>query len=649
MTRQSKDARVGVDVGGTFTDLVAVENGRLVTAKVPSTPADQSVGVLSSLHASAMPLESVAALSHGTTVTTNALLERRGARVALVTTEGFRDILEIGRQNRPSLYDLTCQRPPELIPRDLRFTVRERMGPDGVVVPLDQRSCEIAAEQVKKAGVEAVAVCLLFGYLHPQHEQAVGAMLRQALPGVRVSLSSEVLPEFREYERFSTTAANAYLAPKLQSYLGSLVQKLDGECLPRPTVMQSSGGSVSIEKAVVRPAACVLSGPAGGVVGAARMAQASGYSDVLTFDMGGTSTDVATIVKGEVQMTHESLVAGVPVRFPSVDVHSVSAGGGSIAWADQGGALRVGPCSAGADPGPAAYDRGGLEPTVTDANLMLGYLSDSAVLGNEVRLRRDLAELALEQLGESLGLSALEAALGVIRVADAEMTRALRVITVERGFDPRDFALVAFGGAGPLHACSLAEELGIETVLVPKVAGVLSAFGLAVGEQRQDFVAPCRGVLDFEELETLALAELPGAELQRQVDARYRRQAFELTVSADGDWVGRFHAAHERRYGFRMEDEPVDAVHLRVTAALPGSAPVLSEAVLGEHSEHDSRNSFLDGDWVEVPVVQRTRMGRGSRATGPGIIEFPETTCLIRDGWDGEIDSVGTLILKVRR
>ena len=368
--------RLGVDVGGTFTDLVALGGGRLITAKVPSTPRDQSEGVMNAIETSEVEAGAVVALAHGMTVATNALLERRGARTALVTTEGFRDVLEIARQNRPSLYDLAQDRPPALVPRGLRFTIKERMGPDGVLAALDEASLNETVSAVREAEVDAVAVCLLFTFAHPEHEQRVGEALREALPDVHVSLSSEVLPEFREYERFSTTTADAYLAPKLAAYLGNLGGKVTGADMPSPLIMQSSGGVAGIDDAIDDSAGCVLSGPAGGVVGAAYVGSLGGYTDLLTFDMGGTSTDVAPILSGEAQTTTETVVAGVPIKLPMVDVHTVSAGGGSIAWADAGGALRVGPHSAGADPGPAAYGTGGEEPAVTDANLYLGYLDD---------------------------------------------------------------------------------------------------------------------------------------------------------------------------------------------------------------------------------------------------------------------------------
>ena len=616
--------RVGIDVGGTFTDLVALRGKRVVTAKVLSTPADQAAGVTAALAAAGID-GGIDPLAHGTTVATNALLERRGARVALVTTEGFRDVIEIGRQDRPSLYDLTLDRPPPLVPRELRFTVRERMGPEGIVEPLDETSVAEVVDALGAAEVEAVAVCLLFSYLHPEHEERVGEAIRRALPDVHVSLSCRVLPEFREYERCSTTCANAYLGPVLSGYLGRLE--------PRPLVMQSSGGVIDLEGATARPAACVLSGPAAGVVGAAFVAASSGFDDVLTFDMGGTSTDVAAVVGGRIQLSRDAVVGGVPIRFPMVDVHTVGAGGGSIARLDEGGALAVGPRSAGAVPGPAAYGRGGDRPTVTDANVALGYLADGALLGGEVTLRRDLAERALAKLG----LDPVEAAVGVTRVADSAMARALRAISIERGLDPRTFALVAFGGAGPLHACSLAEELGMRTVLVPTVSGVLSALGLAVSELRRDYVGPPGA--SFEALEGRAARELPGCRCERLVDVRYRGQSYELTVPSD-EYEQRFAEEHVRRYGFSMEDV-VEPVCARLVATVPGATFELR----GEPAafEARSRRAFVDGELVEVEVH-----GPGAAVAGPAIVELPGSTCLVRSGWVGAPDGSGTLVLERR-
>jgi N-methylhydantoinase A len=652
------ETRLGVDVGGTFTDLVALSDGTLVTAKVPSTPRDQSEGVMNAVMTSEVEPGAVSALAHGMTVATNALLERRGARIALVTTEGFRDVLEIARQNRPSLYDLGADRPPPLVPRELRFTVTERTGPEGEISPLDDQSLHDAVSAIEEAEVEAVAVCLLFAFAHPEHEKRVGEALREALPDVHVSLSSEVLPEFREYERFSTTAADAYLAPRLAAYLRNLAGKAEESGVPPPLIMQSSGGVTRIDDAIEDAAGCVLSGPAGGVVGAAYVGSLGGYEDLLTFDMGGTSTDVAPIIGGEAQTTTETVVAGVPIKLPMVDVHTVSAGGGSIAWADAGGALRVGPHSAGAEPGPAAYGMGGEEPAVTDANLFLGYLRDRAELGGEVVLQRELSEKALKSLGEQLGLDAQETALGIVRVANAEMVRALRVISVERGLDPREFALLAFGGAGGMHACSLAEELGMETVLVPRAGGVLSALGLAISDVRRDYVRPYLAPLEevdagefeerFADMEDVAAEDLEDPEFTRRADLRYRGQSFELTVEADPleRLEERFHAAHEQRYGYRMDDEPVELVNLRLIATVPIEKPGLDEPAAEGEAVSERREANFDGEWQEVPVYDRERMGEGSEVEGPAIVEFKESTCVVRPGWRGAVDEVGTLVLE---
>ncbi|MCA1739866.1 MAG: hydantoinase/oxoprolinase family protein, partial [Actinobacteria bacterium] len=458
--------------------------------------------------------------------------------------------------------------------------------------------------------------------------------------------------------RFSTTAADAYLSPRLAEYLKNLAGKTEEAGVSSPLVMQSSGGVVGVEDAIADAAGCVLSGPAGGVVGAAFIGDLGGYRDLLTFDMGGTSTDVAPVVDGEAQTTTETVIAGVPIKLPMIDVHTVSAGGGSIAWADAGGALRVGPHSAGAEPGPAAYDAGGEEPAVTDANLFLGYLADGAELGGEVVLKRELSEEALSSLGEQLGLDAQEVALGVVRVANAEMTRALRVISVERGLDPREFALLAFGGAGGMHACALAEELGIETVLVPRAGGVLSALGLAISDLRHDYVRPYLVDLEkvdegefeekFKDMESTAAEDLKDPQYTRRADLRYSGQSFELTVEA-GDLQKleeRFHDAHDQRYGYRMEDESIELVNLRLIATVPVDKPEPEEPPPEGEAEPGHREANFDGEWLEVPVLDREQMGNGSEVEGPAIVEFKESTCIVRPGWQGAIDGVGTLVLE---
>ena len=650
--------RIGVDVGGTFTDLVVLADGELHFAKVPSTPDDQSTGVMSALAAAGVDPRQVAAFAHGTTVATNALLERRGGRTALLTTEGFRDVLEIARQSRPSLYDLRMARPAPLVPRDLRFTVRERIGPEGVIEPLDEQSLVEAVEAIGCADVDAVAVCFLFSFLDGTHERRAGEVVRSMLPQVQVSLSSEVLPEFREYERFSTTTADAYLSPPLNGYLERLRMRLEQAALPRPLVMQSSGGLVDLGASSGRASSYILSGPAAGVVGASFAAAASGHTNLLTFDMGGTSTDVALVVDGDVQTTTSSVVDGIPIKHPMVDVHTVSAGGGSICWADGGGALRVGPRSAGAVPGPASYGHGGTEPTVTDANVYLGLLADGAELGGEIVLRRPLAETALASVASRLGMDVLGAALGVVRVAEAEMVKALRVISVERGFDPRNFTLVAFGGAGGLHACRLAEELEISTILVPRASGVLSALGLAISDLRRDYVRAFLGDLAqverpaveaaFGELERAAAAALDDPSFRRRADLRYRGQAFELTVAADDleDLPARFAQAHRRRYGFELPDEPIQIVNLRLSATVAVEKPRLASPPPDRGEPLKRRRAYVDDAWEDLDVIRYGSLAPGARIPGPAIVEFPEATCLVRSGWHATVEAAGALVLE---
>src|SRR5918992_5132821 len=534
---------LGVDVGGTFTDAVVAVRGRLVTAKAPTTPDDQSEGVLAAVRAAleraGADAREVEAFAHGTTVATNALLEGRGARTVLVATEGFEDVVELGRQARADLYRLCRAHPAPLVPRERRVGAPERMGPDGPLRELAEDGIARVLDAVAEAHPEAVAVCLLHAYRHPAHERALGEALAGRLPGVHVSLSHEAVGTFREFERAATTEVDAALSPLLRSYLRRLVERADDAGLPAPAVMQSSGGLASAAHAAAHAALTVLSGPARGAAGAAWAAQAAGEPDALCFDMGGTSCDVCVILGGSVREAGGRPGRGPPVALPMLDVHTVGAGGGSIAWRDAGGALRAGPRSAGARPGPACYGHGGTEPTVTDANLVLGLLAPGASLGREIELDREAAAEAVGRLADSLDLGLLECAEGIRRVANAEMVRALRVMTVERGVDPRELALLAFGGAGPLHAAAIAEELGMDRILCPRAAGVLAALGLVVSERRRD--AQRSVLLSGEELtaETLAdeagaLAErareelgAPGADVRVTAELRYRGQAFE--------------------------------------------------------------------------------------------------------------------------
>ena len=665
---------LGVDVGGTFTDAVLAVDGRLITAKAPTTPEDQSEGVLAAVRAvlerAGADVSAVAEFSHGMTVATNALLEGRGARTAFIATEGFTDIIALGRQDRPELYRLCAGRPEPLTPPEARFGAPERMTPDGPLRELDADAAAKLARQVADAGVEAVAVTLLHSYRHPQHEQAIGRALGEALSEggqVHVSLSHEVVGTFREFERASTTEVDAALSPLLGGYLRRLVERCDEAGLPEPTIMQSSGGLIDLESAASHAAWTVLSGPAGGAAGAAYIARASGAPDAVCFDMGGTSCDVCVVHDGAVQEESSGTIAQRPLALPMVAVHTVGAGGGSIAWRDPGGALRVGPRSAGADPGPACYGRGGTEPTVTDANLVLGYLAGDAPLAGGVALDRGAAERAIGELASQLDLEPSACAEGIIRVANAEMIRALRVVTVQRGVDPRRYALLAFGGAGPLHAAAVASELGINEIVCPRASGVLAALGLVVSPRRRDVQ---RSVfLGGDALTAGAVAEVaaelgaaareqlhePEADLRAVYELRYRGQAFELAVEEalepePADLREAFEAVHEERYGYRDADQELELVTLRVSATMPGADVSLGEAGDGDDGELErgTRTATLDGDEVELAVL-RGSPPPGTTIEGPAVVELPESTLLVPAGWAGEVDDTGTIHIRTKR
>jgi N-methylhydantoinase A/oxoprolinase/acetone carboxylase beta subunit len=612
---------LGVDVGGTFTDAVLIAGGTLHTAKAPTTPDDQSRGVMAAveraLAAAGVAVGEVEGFAHGMTVATNALLEGTVARTAFIATAGFTDIVALGRQARRELYRLCAAHPPPLTPPERRFAAGERTGPRGVLRPLD--GVDELIDAVAAAEPEAVAVCLLHSYRHPEHERAIGDALRDRL-AVHVSLSHEVVGTFREFERAATTEVDAALSPLLGRYLRRLGDAAREAGLPAPAIMQSSGGLAALQTAADHAALTVLSGPAGGAAAAALLAERCGEPDLLCFDMGGTSCDVCVVEGGRVRETTAREVGGRPLALPMVDIHTVGAGGGSIAWRDPGGALRVGPHSAGAEPGPACYGRGGTEPTVTDANLVLGHLSADAPLAGDVELDAGAAQRAVGRLAEALGLDLRACAEGIVRVANAEMVRALRVMTVERGVDPRRFALLAFGGAGPLHAAAIADELGMTRILVPRASGVLSALGLAAADRRADAQ---RTVLHQDEPDVEGLADEVRAtlggepELEAAWDLRYRGQSHELTVRGGerADLRERFEALHEERYGHRDPDGEVELVTVRVTGRLP-AAPVRFGAPGGE------------------------------RVAGPAIMRLPEATLVVPEGWSGATDDTGTLILE---
>ncbi len=658
---------LGVDVGGTFTDAVVYDGRALHTAKAPTTPEDQSRGVLEAVEAAleraGAGAGEIDAFAHGMTVGTNALLTEGGAVTALVATAGFTDLLEIGRQNRPHLYRLCAPKASPLVDDERRIAAAERVGSDGTVVEaLDEAEVERIVAAARASGAEAIAVCLLFSYLEPAHERALAERLRAELPGVHVSVSHEVLARFREYERCSTTVIDAYLSPLLGRYLGRLAEAASERGLPQPVVMMSSGGVAPAAEAARSGAWSVLSGPAGGAVGAGLLARLGGDGNALGFDMGGTSCDVCVIEDGRVRRTDSREVGGRVIQLPMVDVHTVGAGGGSIGWRDSGGALRVGPRSAGADPGPACYGRGGSEPTVTDANLMLGYLGGGSELAGGVALDAAAAEAALTKLAGELGLEPLATAEGLIRVANQEMVRALRVVTVERGVDPRRFALLPFGGAGPMHAAAIADELGIERILCPRASGVLSALGLLASERRRDTartVSLAGGELDAEriaaEVERLRapLADgLAGAETEVSYELRYRGQAFELAV--DGPprpdperLVEDFAAEHERRYGYRDPGAEVELVTIRLALVEPGPRP-RPRAAGAEAIERGERRARFGGEWHPTPIL-RGEPAAGLEAAGPCVFELPEATLVLPPGWVARADDAGTIVAERRR
>ena len=575
-------AILGVDVGGTFTDAVLLDDGRMRTAKVP-TAARQEESVLAAVRA--VEAVHVERFAHGTTVATNALLERRGARTAFVANAGFEHLLHLRRQTRAHLYRLCAPHAEPLVPLDRCYGVRGRLGPDGELEPLDLSTLPDLGD------AEAVAVCLLFSFRDGSHERAVATELRSRHPALHIVTAHEVAPEFREYERASTTAADAFLAPVAGRYLRALAATAREVGLPEPLVMLSSGGVATLDEAAAHPATILVSGPAGGAVGAGLVARRAGFEHAVAFDMGGTSTDVCLLPGGRAARVAERSVGGLPIRLPTVDLHTVGAGGGSLARRDAGGAIRVGPESAGAHPGPACYGAGG-GATVTDANLLLGRLP--AELPGGLELDRDAAARALGDIDPA----------AVIDVVNAEMLRALRVVSVERGHDPREFALVAFGGAGPLHACALAEELGTVAVLVPEAAGVLSALGLVASDERRDHVASHVRALD-------EVGELPA---EGEADLRYVGQSFELTVALQPDLGAAFHRAHEERYGYADPRRPIELVAVRTAEIAPGPD-------------------------ISFRVATRTKV------RGPELVALPGATCWVPPRWHGETNDEGTLVL----
>jgi N-methylhydantoinase A len=678
---------LGVDVGGTFTDAVLIDADATVhTAKVPSTPSHEALGVLQAvqlvLARAGVQAADVTRFAHGMTVATNALLEGRTARTALIATAGFTDVIELGRQARVHLYDLCRSAPPPLVPAELRFAAPERMGPDGPLQPLDPAPARALVHDVARAQPDAVAVSLLHSYAHPAHEHQLAQLLAELLPDVHVSLSCELVGTFREFERTATTVLDAALSPLLASYLHTLAEDARELGLVEPQIMQSSGGLTDLARAGAHAALTVLSGPAGGVRGALALAELAGQERALCFDMGGTSCDVCLIEHAHVPETAERTIAGRPLSLPALDIHTVGAGGGSIAWRDPGGALRVGPASAGADPGPACYGRGGQQPTVTDANLLLGRLLEDSPLAGHVALDRRAAELAVSRLAHQLNLDLPACAEGIVRVAEAEMLGALRVMTVERGIDPRVFALMPFGGAGPLHAAALARQLGISHILCPRASGVLCALGLAAAAPRRDAARTVllgAAALTPERLHaerSALLAEASGAlsapptRVRVRYELRYAGQSFELPVEeelqpgadrappldASTDHAHpldprqlheAFALAHELRYGYRDSHADVELVTIRASAW--GPAPELQpKPARGTIGIADIRRVVFAGEPVLTAVFHGEPPPAATLA-GPALCALPNSTLLVPPGWAGEVDAYGTIHLHDQR
>jgi N-methylhydantoinase A len=661
---------LGVDVGGTFTDAVLVgADSALHTVKVPSTPAEQSVAVLDAVralltHAGARG-EDVERFAHGMTVATNALLEGRTARTALIATAGFTDVIELGRQARPHLYRLCESAPAPLVPAELRFAAPERTGPDGPLRVLDHAAARTLVGELALARPDAVAVALLHSYAHPAHERLLGALVAELLPDTHLSLSSDLVGTFREYERTATTVLDAALSPQLESYLRRLSSDARAGGLPEPQIMQSSGGLTDSARACAHAALTVLSGPAGGVGGALLLAELAGESNVLCFDMGGTSCDACLIDDSQVAETTERTVAGRPLSLPALDIHTVGAGGGSIAWRDPGGALRVGPASAGAVPGPACYGRGGQEPTVTDANLLLGRLLEDSPLAGGLSLDRSAAVRAVSGLSRELDIELLACAEGIVRVAEAEMLGALRLLTVERGIDPRGFVLMPFGGAGPLHAAAMARELGIEHILCPRASGVLCALGLAAAAPRHDVsrtvmlaadtltAGRLLGERDALIAEARAKLASPPSRLRVRYELRYRGQSFELAIeesrSVDpGVLAEAFARAHELRYGYRDDSAEVELVNIRVSVWGP-SPRLRPDAAAGAATQAPSTARIIfDGQPLDATVFHG-ELPPGTRLPGPALCALKDATLLIPPGWSGAVDAHGSCRLEFGR
>jgi N-methylhydantoinase A len=688
---------VASDVGGTFTDTILYdkEEKEIFISKVSTTPENQSVGTIRGiskiLNTQGLESRLIEAVNHGMTTGTNTVIQRRGATSALITNRNFRDVLEIGRQNRPSLYNFFATREKPLVEREHRFVIKGRINYRGEILEdLDENEIKRIALGIKRRKIRAVAICLLHSYINPAHEQRVKEIIVPILGDLSICISSEILPEYREYERFSTTVLNAYLMPVMHRYLTTLEEGLRakdsasslkiGPDVPI-MIMESSGGVMTAKAAREKPVYTVLSGPAGGVVASTFIGRLTGFENLITIDMGGTSTDISLILNGKPILTSEGNIAGIPIRVPIIDINAIGAGGGSIAWIDEGGALKVGPQSAEAAPGPACYDQGGHQPTITDANVIFGRIDPDYFLGGEMRLNPERSkEVIEERLCQPLKMDLLTAARGIIQVANANMVRGIRVVSVERGYDPRDFTLIPYGGAGPLHAVALAKELKIPKVLVPPIPGILSAMGMLISDIRHDFVLTriipiskvSPDVLEpvFQDLLQKALdmlrregVERKDVTLLKYVDVRYVGQSFEIRVKFDGEvcttehiqeLVRNFHAEHEKRYGHKDLNAPVELVNFRIEGIGKREPIFLREIPFGKSDPpreslksirkvyFEENNTFLD-----TKIFEREKLLAGNVIEGPAIIEESNATTFIHPGMAGKVDSYGAILITI--
>ena len=674
MQEKKKIIKIGVDTGGTFTDIVMSEDGNLFTHKVLSTPRNPALAVIKGVSEilkqydidSYQDVEIV----HGSTVATNALLERKGARIAVVTTKGFEDILEIGRQSRSNLYDINVQRPPPLVPAELRIGINERTLHTGEVqTEIKPSDLEDLVNRLLSLELDAIAICFLFSYINPINEQGVSDHLTTQLK-IPISCSHQILPEYREYARFSTTVANAFIRPTLEKHLSTLT---DSEDFPQSfQLMLSNGGCISTKNFESAGIQTVLSGPAGGVIGAYHIAKTTGFEKIITFDMGGTSTDVS-LCDGDISMTTESNISGLPIKVPLIDIHTVGAGGGSIAYLDSGGALRVGPESAGADPGPICYGNNGKDITVTDANLFLGRILPTLFLGGRMSLASDITNQYIHEFSENLGLSARETADGILKIANATMERAIKVISVERGYDTRDFTLVSFGGAGGLHAAFLAENLGMQNVLIPPNGGLLSAYGMLFADVVKDYSQTVLLLIDsvnkeihnelemgFKTLGERAINDMNMEDIEfsqlvirRSLDIRYEGQSYELNVSYENEnteFVNQFHAIHEQRFSYARPEASVEVVNLRLSAIGETKKPGIESQVITDSEPPDtvsaSNSMVFDGETYSTNFYQRESLRPGNRIEGPAVIvEFSATT-VVPPNFTAFVDAYLNLILQ---